>query len=811
MKCEVWMYKTKIFPEKNFIVDDIETYLDGCYKRSIDDCFQYQKYDGCEKVIKIDITEANQEFLKDNSYNYLSMQNYSLEETNDEDVQLTEYKMTYWFILKRVPLGKKTIQLHLYMDTANTFKENYEYELTNKCKIHRQHRDRLVGRNLTTQNLTTVVGTVDEAGVYTAEISLGGSVSRQLLNYNCMASGTDESLPIVLEAKYVAGDRKFYVKYETYGAGTITIYTTYRYYLTYQRKIDLYSEGISPVLYKTQSSKLLEDINVSWNLIYRNANNIDPDSYNQVNPVNCFCMPDVATTIKMRGENVITTSSIERAWTWITNLQNPNSQWKITYPDNSTQIINLPAQTLDFQTYYIKLTIVGGVLKITYALYQDITPIPVEDVYLNNVSINQLELISGDSIVKIYQTDTNYDICPNESNRTLSPTPTDKILDPLDDLDRTDAKLIKIIKLPYAPFEVSSSTGIPYEWSSYSVDVSMLKLANINTKFNRVISSDLVNPGYQLRYLTDYSGIGNTREDDYESKLFHSDYYRPKFVYDSFGFDFQLELVDYTNADAIEHYLKVGYAITTTINSRFMFYFPHYILTRSFTDFDNVLPIARNNEVVLYTSQYINYLRTGYNYDVKAKQRQAIGTTVGTLASGIGAIAVGVGTQQPYLVAMGVASFGASVINAVNTIANNEQQLYTKQAQLKQQAIGVEGSDDVDIMEAYSDNRAYLNIYECSDRLKYALADLFYYTGYTYEAIEKPDTYSRVYFNYVQAEIDMKPLNNVMPKYARDDLIERYKLGITRIHSVWEGQSHGQYWDLDQERENWELSLGRCY
>ena len=42
----------------------------------------------------------------------------------------------------------------------------------------------------------------------------------------------------------------------------------------------------------------------------------------------------------------------------------------------------------------------------------------------------------------------------------------------------------------------------------------------------------------------------------------------------------------------------------------------------SLEDYDNIVAVARNNEEVLYSSQYLNYVRTGYNYDVKAKQRQ---------------------------------------------------------------------------------------------------------------------------------------------------------------------------------------------
>ena len=39
-------------------------------------------------------------------------------------------------------------------------------------------------------------------------------------------------------------------------------------------------------------------------------------------------------------------------------------------------------------------------------------------------------------------------------------------------------------------------------------------------------------------------------------------------------------------------------------------------------DYGNILAVSRNNESTIYTSQYINYLRTGLQYDLKMKQAQ---------------------------------------------------------------------------------------------------------------------------------------------------------------------------------------------
>ena len=171
---------------------------------------------------------------------------------------------------------------------------------------------------------------------------------------------------------------------------------------------------------------------------------------------------------------------------------------------------------------------------------------------------------------------------------------------------------------------------------------------------------------------------------------------------------------------------------TTTINSRFLFYFPGYKL-KSYcksSDYVNVLPVDRNNEVVLYNNQYINYLRTGYNYDVKAKQRTDAATGINSALAIIGAISsvgLGVASGNPLLaiggVVAGFSTTGHAIMNMLNATAQSEQNLNSKMDQLRAQATSVAGSDDIDILEAYSDNRAKLTEYRVSDKMRKAQLD----------------------------------------------------------------------------------------
>ena len=129
----------------------------------------------------------------------------------------------------------------------------------------------------------------------------------------------------------------------------------------------------------------------------------------------------------------------------------------------------------------------------------------------------------------------------------------------------------------------------------------------------------------------------------------------------------------------------------------------------------------------------------------------------------------------------------------------------SKLEQLKNQAVSVAGSDDIDLLEFYSNNRGQLTEWRCSDNMRKAIYDLFYYCGYATNEMKVPNLYSRLWFNFIQAELEIKENNN-LPDFVTNDLIERFKNGVTVMHCLVEqvGQEQVKSWDFDQEKENWE-------
>ena len=111
------------------------------------------------------------------------------------------------------------------------------------------------------------------------------------------------------------------------------------------------------------------------------------------------------------------------------------------------------------------------------------------------------------------------------------------------EVDKTDSRIVKIIKLPYAPCNITYSNGVytfPSEWTYHAGymklnDASLSTEEFLNERFGRVNLPELY-----VREPATYSPTA-PRSISYESKLYHSDFYDFKLVYDSFVRDIKLE------------------------------------------------------------------------------------------------------------------------------------------------------------------------------------------------------------------------------------------------------------------------------
>lgn len=808
---------SKILPERNFVVEDLASYLNTLSKLTLGP-LNYFRISNVKTSLKLELRQELCEAISTNDYNYLEIQN-----TSEAGVTTRKY---YYFVINKKWKSENCIELELFRDTANTYLFGVDYVATSRTKVLREHRDRFRKLTLPTmisEHASFYCDDFDEDSQMFHGTAVLGPFKNLIgledydLDYYSPEDDIDDIVVDTTDGTIIIASKFFYD--EKYVNVDITIEFTLEKIV---RNVDFTPEQINPILYRGEEDQIQQPINTSWNLIYKNRDDINPQDFEQINPVECYVAPDVPLLIKgsTGGKSIDFSALTYNTYYYIGAPNNGHVTIKLT--DNAGHDYNINERHYGAHGYqtdesrYIVLFRPSGqsYFQVKYYYYHKIQgESGVTTLVASYTSITSLTCISEQESIN-YATNASEVFGPFETivNGTFNFSVSNLYLNSLQSMDRTDSKIIKIIKLPYSPaaYSIGDDQRIIFEgpWN-YDVSTSFFKLSDLNSKFNYTFRTNLPDPAEKLIVdLTPTAGV--LRNIENESKLLHSEFYYNKFVYDSFGFEFNLEAVDpekIVERESTE--FEVGFVATTTINSRFLFYFPGYKL-KSYcksSDYDNVLPVARNNEVVLYNNQYINYLRTGYNYDVKAKQRTDAATGINSALAIIGAISsvgLGVASGNPLLaiggVVAGFSTTGHAIMNMLNATAQSEQNLNSKMDQLRAQATSVAGSDDIDILEAYSDNRAKLTEYRVSDKMRKALADLFHYCGYNTNEMKVPATNTRLYFNYVQAELDISESANLSSEDL-SDLVERFKAGITFLHKV------NAAWDWTQTKENWEVNI----
>ena len=138
--------------------------------------------------------------------------------------------------------------------------------------------------------------------------------------------------------------------------------------------------------------------------------------------------------------------------------------------------------------------------------------------------------------------------------------------------------VVKIIKLPYAPCNITYANNIytfPTEWT-YTNGYMKLNDASLSTEFLNERIGRVNLPELYVQEPTKYSATA-PKAIKYESKLYHSDFYDFKLVYDSFVRDIKLENFETNMFDPSYNWkpnlttLDIDFKPTNTINSKFAF------------------------------------------------------------------------------------------------------------------------------------------------------------------------------------------------------------------------------------------------
>ena len=813
------LYKdTKIKQDKNFMFDDIEDYL-GNYEYKIFEV-QYQKQER-EIFLKLVLEQIYANSLKANSYNYAVIDNEGEESS-------------YYFISDITWTAYNTCKLHLTLDILNTFKLGKHYELTDKTRVYREHKDRLrtverlytgiIDWNKPRENYKYFKIFASESAVSSVycdnELILnreGFIDDRVHFNYLQVINNNgsyifrlSENNNVIFEGEdciiYAANLGVFDVPDANEFLSSLSA-KNYRLVKALVRNIEKESEEFNATLYhNTEEDKIIEDSenNLKWSLLYINRDDISETNIN--NPVLCKLYPSKKIYINSDTFLLTQNNMPVNKFMNISILENPNFKIQVKRYNETRNFNSTIYKSVSFKF------IEGNKVQVV-VFKNDASPV------INPETFSPFEIVC-ENVRKIRISD-------NSLNQDTTLTDLEALeLDPRfvegrvlveDDnyINRLDSKIVKLITLPYCPIKIKQVTFNDainvYQYDndevSYNSTDFSLQLVNLNIKFKNEIISNLDDPTKELIIKHDFTKLNeDLRNDNLESKIYHSDFYYKKFVYDSFSYIYQYELINFEKS--INTYFEFDFIMSSSINSRFMFYFKNYhVDSYAVDDYNNYLIIARNNERTLYNSAYINYIKNGFNFDVKNKNTQnfmnwgsfalSLGATIATVASTIATS----GATAPLLIGAATSTVG-TFTNAINSTISSERNFEQKQEQLKDQSTNVINSDDFDLLNEYNKNSLLMMTYKVSERVRKLLLDLFYFYGYKCNEIKMPDLNTRKYFNFIQCEADIKENQSILIKEEYYNLlVELYNKGVTLFHNY-----NGHY-DIEQVKDNTERNL----
>lgn len=582
-------------------------------------------------------------------------------------------------------------------------------------------------------------------------------------------------------------------------------FTGYPRTLSLVRSIDRVSEGITPVKHVIQESNIYETASCykgSYYLLYKTRKALSETDLD--NPVTCFlCADDEMIYQKGASGSVKTFKASDLI---------ANEYHYILFDNNASGYItctNYPGQTFRLGTlqriivYYSNGT---NLLFVIFSFNDDGT-ITREDYNAGSsytISLWEINKVYNGS----YITSDIDAIKQMPFDYLLSGTSGDIVCIPFSAVKRTDSKYLKIIKLPYAPVPrvVASDGSVSFTGFKFDLTLGLFYIDDVTI--------DFVNRDFPYYSLSDIFSINGGTYDDADhiylksstlkdSKIYHSDFFAIKFNYDNFALTIPLEMVTITDSDPV---LAIAFKPTNTINSNFAFRFTPSAFKWEFQqDYQNYLLSSRNNEMPIFSNAYIDYIKTGYNYDKKSKAISSTFNWLGAATSMIGGAAAAAFGTEPFTKATGIglAISGFSAMSgALSTSISAERDLNQKLAELKEQSTTTSGVDDIDLLSWYSENKLRSSRWQSNDYIVSMLNKMFYYYGYQTGVQKDPSLNSRVWFNYLQCVPYWNPsILNVYP-WAIDEITQKFKDGVTIYHeNIVVGNNN---WDISQTKENWE-------
>ena len=380
---------------------------------------------------------------------------------------------------------------------------------------------------------------------------------------------------------------------------------------------------------------------------------------------------------------------------------------------------------------------------------------------------------------------------------------------------KTDPRLIKIIELPYAPFDYTETNGIfqiPNGWQVDSYGALRLIDADTVDFKSSVVSIDNLAPEpFVIADVVNEQGIQKkANPEEYETKLWNSSYYSLKYIYD--GDYHAVKLEEFEHLAVPDYSLDVNFHSSTGMDNSIAFEFKS--TEQLDTDFGDWLVCNRSTEIAYYTNEWLNYQRYGNAIDERNKGLSiastvagGIGSTAQTSASLAFAIS---GAKIGSLTGLAGAGIGAgvglvtSVIATASSIYKANDQINSKIDQYTHQASSVSASNDLSVFKKYGKNKLLQVEYQPTKELRDSIGRYFHLYGYSCDEYGVPNWNTRIWSEYYVMEPDF--WMSYIEKDYEDDISTRMQSGFRLLHRVNLSDRSGVY-DFESEYENFERSL----
>ena len=380
---------------------------------------------------------------------------------------------------------------------------------------------------------------------------------------------------------------------------------------------------------------------------------------------------------------------------------------------------------------------------------------------------------------------------------------------------KTDSRLVKIMELPYAPFDVEYVNGklkIPLGWEMTVEGAMRLKAGVINFKSN-VENFERLGP-----QPIDYSTISASMAADplkYETKLWNSNYHTIKFIYD--GNTHEIRLENYPHAFSLpeavpEYNVNISFQSSVGMDNSTMFKFTSAETLDS--DFGEFLVCNRTTEIPYYTNEYLNYMRYGKAVD----DRNFGWKTAGTITSGIGST-VQTSASLAFAVAGasisgltggigGAIGLGVGLVSTLiatsASISQSRDQINAKIDNYTHQSSKVSAASDLSLFRQYGKNKLLKVEYEPHYDIKKSIGRYFELYGYACDEYGVPKWNTRIWSDYFVMEPQF--MSDVIFKDYEADITARMKSGFRVLHYYQDARPAGPI-DFENQYENWERSF----